>query len=86
MSQSSPSRCVYRVFESCSHHIHVGATTDEKCASCMEYVGRRRGLGDVVHSAIEAIVPKKILDKANGCNCGKRRAALNDLVPFDREG
>jgi len=50
----------------------------------MKYVGRPRGAGDVVHSALKAIGVPQIMEKAGmgGCGCGKRRAALNAALPM----
>ena len=51
---------------------------------------RLNGLGDVVEAVTEATGIKAAVDavaKATGrdCGCGRRREALNKLVPFKKE-
>lgn len=69
----------------CRHPGVGGETTDDKCARCRMYVGRARGLGDIVHTAakwsgvaavVHAVAPN------GACGCAERRAALNAAVPF----
>ena len=69
----------------CGHPRIAGATDEARCASCAEYRGSSRGLGDVVHSIAVATGIDAVARKV-GCNCAKRRAALNAAVPFtDRD-
>ena len=56
----------------------------EDCASCDQYLGPDRGLGDRISKAIKVTgIEKavKLVSKLNGCGCGKRRAALNKSFP-----
>jgi hypothetical protein len=51
---------------------------------------RMNGLGDVVEAVTEATGIKKAVEtvaKATGrdCGCGRRKEALNRLVPFKKE-
>tara|TARA_Y100000361_G_scaffold112861_1_gene103168 strand:+ start:261 stop:464 length:204 start_codon:yes stop_codon:yes gene_type:complete len=51
---------------------------------------KHRGLGDVVEAATKATGIKSVVDKVSeitgrDCGCGKRKEALNKLVPFKKE-
>ncbi len=83
---SSHSRCRSLVATTCMHPV-VSPTKDrvqptsDQCAQCKFYSGPMRGLGDVVAAAtrlsgIDRVVPRN-------CKCAERRAALNQIVPFD---
>ena len=81
----SSRECLFLAPGSRCSHPEVGGQTDEaRCASCMKYVGRPRGAGDVIHSALKAIGVPQVMEKAGvkGCGCGKRRAALNAAIPL----
>lgn len=61
---------------------HVGV-----CRACPSYSGPARGLGDVVEvvtriTGIKAITQAVAKVRGKPCNCGKRRAALNQAVPL----
>jgi len=48
----------------------------------MDYRGPSRGMGDKVASVLKAVkIDSLIKKKKGGCGCGKRRAALNQLMP-----
>lgn len=69
----------------CGHPIVGGATNTERCASCSEYRGSARGLGDVVAS-VTRLTGVEAIAKRVGCGgCAKRQAALNAAVPFTDE-
>ena len=60
----------------------------EDCASCDQYLGPDRGLGDKISKVIKVTgIEKavKLVSKSRGCGCGKRRAKLNKAFPF-KEG
>ena len=61
-----------------------GEASDARCSTCMKYVGRSRGAGDVIHSALRTIGIPQAIEKlgSKGCGCGKRRAALNAALPL----
>ena len=87
----------------CALGLFDGQPTKNDCAECMEYDGPTRGLGDVVHGALDAfgihaLIKKSLSEtkakneaaarqvkekkkKEGGCGCGKRRKALNKLLP-----
>ena len=80
--------------DGCLLGYHGGKPTEEDCASCMDYRGNPRGLGDHVANTIkfvklkkplqkiaEAVSGKDVDGKRRGCGCGKRRAALNKMLP-----
>lgn len=78
--------CAYRVGVRCSIGLHDGRPTDADCDACSHYVGQDRGLGDKVHRLAVSIgadrVAKKIKNATGkDCGCGRRRAALNRLLP-----
>lgn len=52
--------------------------------ACGDYSGPARGLGDLVERGLKAVGVHQIVKAATkgGCGCGKRRDALNRLVPF----
>jgi len=56
----------------------------------MKQLKKMDGLGDAVEAVAEATGIKKIVEtvaKATGrdCGCGRRKEALNRLVPFKKE-
>lgn len=86
-SPSQSPRCVFRIAESCLHPLERGDADDARCASCRQYAGAMRGLGDVVHAAARVTgvaLAADAIAKVRGkpCGCGDRRAALNAAVPF----
>jgi hypothetical protein len=85
-----PSSCVFLFSaETCAHPVVHGATDAARCASCAEYRGSSRGLGDVVHSVAVATGIDAVARKVGCGGCAQRRAALNAAVPFtdtDRKG
>jgi len=57
-------------------HFLSKTVTTNVCATCNDYDGPQRGIGDKVHKVIKKITGGKL----KGCGgCGKRRAKLNDL-------
>jgi len=66
----------------CSLGLFGGNPSPGVCATCNRYQGRPRGLGDVIHAAAKATGLDRLAPK--GCGCSKRRAALNDSVPFEK--
>jgi hypothetical protein len=68
--------------DSCVHPVVAGATDAARCASCAEYRGSSRGLGDVVHSVAVATGIDAVARKVGCGGCAQRRAALNAAVPF----
>ena len=51
---------------------------------------KHRGLGDAIEAATRATGIKSVVDKVSeitgrDCGCGKRKEALNKLVPFNKE-
>ena len=57
----------------------------EQCASCKNYLGRSRGLGDDVANLLSKYKLDKLVPKSKECGCGKRREKLNKLVPKKRK-
>jgi hypothetical protein len=76
-------KCVFRLSQQCVHPVHRGATDDARCASCAAYAGPPRGVGDVIHRALDSTGIHKVLPPCFGCT--KRRAALNAAMPFTDE-
>ena len=76
--------CVFRVGDRCGEPSISGSTDDARCASCMKYVGRPRGAGDVIHAIAKATGIAQVVEKVAGkdCGCGRRRAALNAAIPL----
>ena len=79
--------CVWLESSTCTHPRVAREVCESDCASCKYYMGRLRGLGDVVHSialvtGIAAVVERSGVD----CGCAKRRAALNAVVPNPDKG
>lgn len=64
----------------CTQGLWGGRPEVRHCEACNRYDGPDRGLGDTVHRAIVTIGGAKIA-KREGCGCGRRRAALNRLLP-----
>jgi len=64
-----------------------GPVKQTDCDECMAYLGRNRGLGDNIHKVFNTIGVDKLIKKSKkkGCGCGKRRAALNKLLPSRKE-
>ena len=61
---------------------HNSDPTPKQCSECMDYRGPSRGVGDKVASVLKAVkIDSLIKKKKGGCGCGKRRAALNQLMP-----
>lgn len=81
---SSSRDCIFRDDDRCAHPVVRGATDDARCASCMHYAGRPRGAGDVLHAVAKATGIAAAVEAVAGkdCGCGRRRAALNALVPM----
>ena len=50
--------------------------------AAIEDEGRLRGLGDVVYRLARAVGIKR----KGHCGCGRRRAGLNRLIPFRKQG
>lgn len=67
----------------CSLGLFGGKPSPGVCETCTRYQGRPRGLGDVIHAAAKATGLDRLAPK--GCGCSKRRAALNDSVPFEKK-
>jgi hypothetical protein len=70
---------------SCDHHdgrgcslgLFGGRPSPGVCATCDQYQGRPRGLGDVVHTVIKSTGLDRLAPE--GCGCSKRRNWLNSL-------
>ena len=54
------------------------------CERCESYEGPKRGLGDFVQMVTRATGIEKVVHAIAGkdCGCGKRRTALNRIMPF----
>ena len=74
--------CKHRSNSLCELRLYNGKPTGAQCRSCNRYQGRPRGLGDVIHAAAKATGLDRLAPK--GCGCSKRRAALNDSIPFEK--
>jgi hypothetical protein len=66
----------------CELHGEVPIT---KCSGCSGYAGANRGLGDTVADVLGKIGitetrVRQVVKKP--CNCGKRKAKLNELFPY----
>jgi hypothetical protein len=78
-------QCSMRSGTTCKHPGVGGDANDDRCATCRMYVGRARGLGDIVHTAAKwtgAAAVVHAIDPNGKCGCDQRRAALNAAVPF----
>lgn len=89
MSSKSPTSadCIFRNGTRCRHPAILGETSDAKCSECRRYAGSSRGLGDTIHSALEATGVAKVVDSVASalgadCGCHERRIALNERFPF----
>ena len=60
----------------CSLGLYGGRPSPGVCATCDQYQGKPRGLGDVAHTVIKAVGLDRLAPK--GCGCSKRRKWLND--------
>jgi hypothetical protein len=63
----------------CALDLFGGKPNVMNCASCMQYSGRIRGLGDIVAKVTE-VTGIAALAKKRGCNCGERRKKLNEIL------
>ena len=54
-------------------------TPPRVCAGCTHYDGPSRGLGDTVHTVLEATGVHRIVKPCGGC--AERRRALNEKFP-----
>ena len=80
---------------SCDHHnghgcslgLFGGRPSPGVCATCDQYQGKPRGIGDMVQKVAEKTGVKAVVEKVTGgdCGCNKRRDKLNKLVPFRGE-
>ena len=80
------SDCKYKIGVFCSLGHFDNKPTADDCASCMDYEGKPRGLGDKVNkvakaTGIEALAKKMEKKTGKPCGCGKRRAKLNKMFP-----
>jgi hypothetical protein len=68
----------------CSLGLHGGIPSPGVCASCSEYRGCARGLGDTIHSIAAFTGIASVVETIAGkdCGCEQRRAAMNAAVPF----
>tara|TARA_R110001592_G_scaffold38421_1_gene126687 strand:+ start:125 stop:394 length:270 start_codon:yes stop_codon:yes gene_type:complete len=60
----------------------------DDCASCSDYQGKDRGLGDKVSRVLESTGVARVArawSPKGSCGCGKRRAALNKAFPSKEE-
>ena len=89
--------CVHlRILESngeatrkCQLGRYDGKPSEKDCEACLLYTGESRGFGDTVHNVLSKTGAAKLFGKINKqingsrkpCKCGKRRAALNKLLP-----
>lgn len=79
--------CKHHNGKGCSLGLYGGTPSAGVCNVCDRYDGPSRGVGDTVAkvaemTGISSVV--KYVSKATGtdCGCGKRRAALNEALPF----
>lgn len=59
----------------------------EACGACDRYEGKSRGMGDMVAmlakaTGMEAVAKQVEHVTGKPCGCGKRREALNRMIPF----
>ena len=71
--------------KSCRIGMFPAPVQASQCASCNNYIGESRGLGDDVAKLIKKAKLDKMLPKSKDCGCGKRREKLNNLLPKKRE-
>ena len=50
--------------------------------ACGHYDGPSRGVGDTVAKVLAVVGVKK----TSGCNCANRQVALNQMVPYKKDG
>lgn len=79
--------CKHHNGAGCSLGLFGGIPSAGVCKVCNRYDGPTRGAGDIVHrvaekTGISTVV--KFVSNATGkdCGCAKRRAALNEALPF----
>ena len=80
---------------SCDHHnghgcslgLFGGRPSPGVCATCDQYQGKPRGIGDMVQKVAEKTGIKSLVEKVAGkdCGCAGRRDKLNKLAPFRGE-
>ncbi len=80
-------KCASDISGRCMNVNIGGNTSDAKCSLCDFYIGRPRGLGDIVHLAAKfsgASSAVKVMSTISGkpCGCKERRAAMNAALPF----
>lgn len=78
-------RCVWRFGDDCVCPELGGQASEDRCAVCPSYLGRARGMGDIVHSISKRTGIAKAVERLAGgpCSgCAQRRAALNARLPF----
>jgi hypothetical protein len=74
-----------RCTEPAAIRLHGARPSPGCCARCPHYRGPDRGLGDLVHRMAAASGVKRVVERAVGgscASCAKRRASLNDSIPF----
>ena len=76
--------CDHHNGEGCSLGLFGGRPSPGVCATCDQYQGKPRGIGDMVQKVAEKTGIKSVVEKVAGkdCGCGKRRDILNKAVPF----
>ncbi len=80
--------CRHHNGRGCSLRLYGGRPSAGVCARCDRYDGPLRGAGDVIHAAAKATGAAKVVRLVTGGKCGgcaKRRAALNQAVPFSTD-
>jgi len=74
----------------CGLGFYGGKPSPGVCRQCNRRKPRIQGLGDAVERVTELTGIKSVVDKVSkitgrDCGCGKRKEALNKLVPFKQE-
>ena len=79
--------CNHHNGEGCSLGLFGGRPSPGVCATCDQYQGKPRGIGDMVQKVAEKTGIKAVVEKVTGggCGCNERRDKLNKLVPFRGE-
>ena len=77
-------KCDHHNGEGCSLGLFGGRPSPGVCATCDQYQGKPRGIGDIVQKVAEKTGVKAVVEKVAGkdCGCGRRRDKLNKAVPF----
>lgn len=80
-------KCDHHDGNGCKLELFGGDPSPGVCQVCDEYSGPPRGAGDIVHTVAKTLRIDKLaarVTRGRGCGCSKRRAALNDSMPFEK--